>query len=131
MSDSMVDMVKAVKKLGIREQHFQYPALREQMGILGDDKLGSSKAHNLLKRLLNNGAVEVVPGGRERNRYYRIKSDEKLREITPPSAPAENGGMRSGGPADRLGRIEVGIQGLSERLEHIEAKLADLLAAWS
>jgi hypothetical protein len=130
MTTERGDVLKAVKRLGARGAHFQYPALRAALAVDSDDKNGSSRVHNYLKRLVASGAVEIVAGPRVRNRYYRVKSEEKLREFAPTPASPEPGLPRGGGP-DRLARIEVGIQGLSDRLEQIDSKLIELLASWS
>ena len=131
MSISKTDLVRVVKRLGVRDQHFQYPAVREALDVRSDEKDGSSRLHNLLKQMIKHGAVEIIPGSRERNRYYRIKSEEKLREFAPSLAPPESAGVQRAGGPDRLARIEAGIQGLNDRLEQIEARLIDLAAAWS
>jgi len=119
------DITRAVKQLGHRGAHFQFHDLRNALEVASDDQGHSSQLYNHLKQLLAEGAVEVVPGdARRRNRYYRVKSEERLRNRATWLTAQPSGAARS---VDPFISIEGGIQALGERLEHIEAKLNDLL----
>src|SRR6185437_6258298 len=80
-------IVRAIQALGVRGAPFQFQALREKLGIEASETVRSAYTHNLLKEFLKQGVLEIVPGGRQRNRYYRIKSEWKLDAVAQRSSP--------------------------------------------
>ena len=125
-------VARKIRSLGVRGAHFQVGQLREQLVIDGADKNKRARMHNHLKSLERDGIVEVVPGDRKRNRYYRIKDDVALRSLLATRPASGNGEPRPAGPAaDRLARIEASIHTVEERLDHMDGKLDELLELWS
>jgi hypothetical protein len=143
--------VRAIQSLGARGAPFQFQTLRENVGIQASETARSAHAHNFVKELLSRGILEIVSGDRQRNRYYRIKSDWRLKALVQPNSPfsysteRETRAVRKAVKSPRvrasaalaeevdresIKRIGDGIQKIYLRLENIEFALGELRALW-
>lgn len=134
MSVERSDMVRKVLLLGARGGLFQSGQVREALGISTDDREATTAVHNGFKSLVTDGAVELVPsGGRARNRYYKIKDENKLRQFIAAGRPGLSPNVEGKVPVlpERLIRIEGAVQDLQHRMEQLESKMDQLIAVWS
>ncbi len=121
------DILRKIKQLGANGAHFLSREIRESLGLdVGPvHKNERARLHNILKGLVNEKIIEEVPGGRRRNKYFRIANEEKLKlrvqnGFRHPSSPVQNDSSRSGGSgADRLNRIEEHINALNEKMDQL------------
>lgn len=129
------EIARAIKKVGANERHFLAREVREGLGIDPTDRTLTSALHNGLRALTKDKVITEVPGGRRRNRYYRVADLGKLRSLSLPLGRlvAEGEGDGSIPPrasSDRLARIEQAIQNISDRLDQVDTKVGELSQLW-
>ena len=129
-------ITQKIRQIGARGAHFQSRQVREVLGVEVSERNKTAKIHNTLKALVADDILEVIPGPRKRNRYYRVKDEDRLgREFLQPQPASTNGPTSPGAASDRLARIENAVTHLAERtedgLEEIQVRLDALLAVWS
>jgi len=133
-------VARKVLVLGNQGALFQRREVRDAVGVASDDKSRGTAVYNVLNRLEKDGALEEVPSGRARNRYFMISDESRLRKAIsvgrPSVAMASNGKLPV--VPERLIRIESAVQDIQQRMdqfearmEQLEAKVDHLIAVWS
>ncbi len=132
MNVRMEDVGRIVQELGGAGRRFQSSQVRKHLHIPPTDRPATARVHNLLRSLERDKVIEVVPGARKRNRFYRLVSalSDGVAVATGGSQRATSGATPATGAADRLTRMEQLLASLDERLVGLEAKVDRLLDVW-
>jgi hypothetical protein len=124
-----------VKRIGAQGKHFQFRQVRDALGVPAKQKNQANQAWNMLAEFQKDGIIEEVPGEkRKRHRYYRVADEEKLRQLlSSESSLSTNGAPRAVGvgPEGRITRMEGDIKAILDKLDTLDAKVSQLVAAWS
>lgn len=132
MSIDKSAVARRVRELGARGALFQTRRVHEALCSPTDDKARNT-IHNHFKSLVKDGAIEVVESDRSRNRYFKIADESRLNAAIlngRASGVLNTDGRPPSGP-ERLVRIENAATDLQQRMEHLEAKVDQLIAVWS
>ncbi len=132
MAISPDDVMKTINLLGEQGKRFQSRQVRKHLRVTPTDRNATSRVHNLLRSLERDGVVEVVPGNRKRNKYYRLSAGSQVAgsPTPPPTASPTAATLTPSGSTDRLTRMETLLASMDQRLAGLESQIGRLLELW-